>query len=152
MTSQENPQVIDVENPPELDGDGDGRREGLLAVDAALAKKALQPVLLNVTGMCSYTNYILVVSGRSDRQVDAIAEGVMTGLKGHEIRPLGIEGRGTGQWVLIDFGDMVVHVFHHPIREHYDIESLWIDAERVALDLPDEAIPKPEDSYPSLIR
>lgn len=146
MTSQETQKIIDIPAP----ADSDGLTEGLLAVDAALAKKALEPVLLNVTGMCSYTNYLLVVSGRSDRQVDAIAEGIMVDLKSRDIRPLGIEGRGTGQWVLIDFGDMIVHVFHHPIREHYDIESLWIDAERVALDLPDEAIPRPEDSYSSL--
>ena len=147
MTSQETPKIIiDIKTPE----DSDGRRESLLAVDAALARKALQPVLLNVTGMCSYTNFILVVSGRSDRQVDAIAESVVVSLKSVGIHPLGAEGRGSGQWVLIDYGDMVVHVFHHPIRDHYDIESLWIDAERVPLDLPDDAMPRPEDSYPAL--
>lgn len=147
MTSQENPQIIDIADADDRVQDTDGREEGLLAVDAALSKKALQPVLLDVTGMCSYTNYILVVSGRSDRQVDAITDGVIADLGAHAIRPLGVEGRGTGQWVLIDFGDMVVHVFHHPIREHYDIESLWIDAKRIALDLPEDAMPRPEDSY-----
>lgn len=118
-----------------------------LAIDAALSKKALEPVLLDVSGMCSYASFILVVSGRSDRQVDAIADGIVTQLREHDLRPLGAEGRGTGQWVLIDFGDMVVHVFHHPVREHYDIESLWINAKRVPIDIPEEARPTLEDSY-----
>ena len=153
MTSQEPQKILEISDAQTADEaiSRDDNQEGLweaeLAVEAALGKKAIEPVLLNVTGMCSYTNYILVVSGRSDRQVDAIADGVVAGLREHDLRPLGSEGRGTGQWILIDFGDMVVHLFHHPIREHYDIESLWIDAQRVAIDVPPEARSRPEDSY-----
>jgi len=119
--------------------DTDGRDEAYQALEAALDKKAMEPVLLDVRGLCSYANYLLVLSGRSDRQVDSIAEGVQDGLRQAGVRPLGIEGKGSGQWVLIDFGDLVVHVFHHPIREHYDLEGLWIEANRIALDLPASA-------------
>jgi ribosome-associated protein len=125
----------------------DGLDEGRAAVEAALDKKALEPVLMDVRGMCSYTNYMLVVSGRSDRQVEAIADGILDGLRERGVRALGVEGKGSGQWVLVDFGDMIAHVFHHPAREHYDIESLWIDAPRVALDVPAEARLSAEDSY-----
>lgn len=117
-----------------------GKELAKVALEAALDKKALEPILLDVHELCSYTDYLLLLSGRSDRQVDAIAHGVMAALKkatGH--RPLGIEGVESGQWALIDFGEVVVHVFHHPIRDHYDLESLWNDAPRVEIEVPPEA-------------
>src|SRR4029453_9069076 len=89
------------------------------ALEAALEKKALEPVLLDVRELCSYTEYILLVSGRSDRQVDAIADAISLKLRRTGSRPLGVEGTTSGQWALLDFGDVVVHVFHHPAREHY---------------------------------
>jgi len=147
VTPEENEIIKITSDSADVATASDGQHEAHLAVDAALGKKALQPILLNVTGMCSYTNYILVLSGRSDRQVDAIADGVVMSLREHGMANLGTEGRGSGQWVLIDFGDLIVHVFHHPIREHYDIESLWIDAPRVTLELPPEALVVPEDAY-----
>jgi ribosome-associated protein len=120
-----------------------GRRQSLAnakaAVAAALHKKALEPVLIDVCGRASYADFIAVVSGRSDRQVDAIAEGVCEAMAALGRRPLGREGMRNGRWVLIDFGDVVVHVFHHPLREVFDIESLWIDAPRVRLHVPAEA-------------
>ena len=119
-----------------------------LALEAALDKKALEPVLLNVQELCSYTSYLLIVSGRSDRQVDAISEGIREQLsKDHRIKPLGVEGIGSGQWALLDYGDVVIHVFYHPAREYYDLESLWVDAPRVAIDVPDEARATPDDRY-----
>jgi ribosome-associated protein len=120
-----------------------GRRESLLsakaAIAAALDRKAIEPVLIDVCGRASYADFIAVVSGRSDRQVDAIAEGVCQAMSALGRRPLGREGMRNGRWVLIDFGDVVVHVFHHPLREVFDIESLWIDAPRVKLQVPAEA-------------
>jgi ribosome-associated protein len=120
-----------------------GRRESLAvakaAIAAALDKKAIEPVLIDVSGRASYADFIAVVSGRSDRQVDAIAEGVCEALAAHGRRPMGREGARNGRWVLIDFGDVVVHVFYHPLREVFDIESLWIDAPRVKLQVPAEA-------------
>ena len=115
-------------------GDALARRESL-----ALAKKAVEPVLIDVTGRASYADFIAVLSGKSDRQVDAIAEGVSEALASSGRRPLGREGARNGRWVLLDFGDLVVHVFYHPLREVFDIESLWIDAPRVKLQIPAEA-------------
>jgi ribosome-associated protein len=119
------------------------------ALAAALDKKALEPLLLDVRGLCSYANYILLLSGRSDRQVDAIAESVRTHLK-PEAKLLGSEGTRSGQWALLDYGDLVVHVFHHPAREHYDLEGLWIDAPHVDIEVPDDAHISAEDKYSSL--
>jgi ribosome-associated protein len=119
------------------------RRESLAsgkaAIAAALDKKAVEPVLIDVCGRASYADYIAVVSGRSDRQVDAIADGVCEAMAARGRRPIGREGARNGRWVLIDFGDVVVHVFYHPLREVFDIESLWIDAPRVKLQIPAEA-------------
>jgi ribosome-associated protein len=110
------------------------------AIEAALAKKALLPVLIDVSGRASYTDYIGIVSGRSDRQVDAIAEHVHKVMQESGRRLLGREGTRNGRWALLDFGDVVLHVFYHPVREVFDIESLWIDAPRVKLQVPPEAM------------
>ncbi len=129
----------DVEVPAIPRTDDAGLDDAMRALQFALDKKALEPMLLDVRGLCSYCNYQLVVSGRSDRQVDAIAEGIIIGLKGEGIRALSHEGKRSGQWALLDFGDLVVHVFHHPAREHYDLEGLWIDAPRVPIEVPADA-------------
>lgn len=110
------------------------------AIDAALEKKALLPVLIDVSGRASYTDYIAIVSGRSDRQVDAIADHVHQVMHEQGRRLLGREGTRNGRWALLDFGDVVLHVFYHPVREIFDIESLWIDAPRVKLQIPPEAM------------
>ncbi len=119
--------------------DDAGLADALRALALALDKKALEPVLLDVRGLCTYASYQLVVSGRSDRQVDAICEGISVGMKEAGIRPLSTEGKRSGQWALLDFGDLIVHVFHHPSREHYDLEGLWIDAPRVPIEVPADA-------------
>jgi ribosome-associated protein len=116
------------------------------AIDAALDKKALLPVLIDVSARATYTDFIGIVSGRSDRQVDAIAENVIRTLKTRGWHLLGREGNGNGRWTLLDFGDIVLHVFYHPVREFYDIESLWIDAPRVKLQVPPEATQLREES------
>ena len=124
----------------------DGLDGAMRALALALDKKALEPVLLDVRELCSFCNYQLVVSGRSDRQVDAIADGISSGLKAEGQRVLGAEGARTGQWSLLDYGDFVVHVFLHSAREHYDLEGLWNDAPRVPIDVPDDAR-IPEETY-----
>jgi ribosome-associated protein len=113
---------------------------GEAAIAAALDKKALVPVLIDVSGQATYTDFIAILSGRSDRQVDAIAENVIATMKARGALLLGREGTGNGRWTLLDFGDLVVHIFYHPVREFYDIESLWIDAPRVSLKVPPEAM------------
>lgn len=128
------------ETPARNQADVAATRElALAAMDAALDKRALQPVLIDVSGMGSYTDFIGVVSGRSDRQVDAIAESISQTMKGRGVYALGREGNGNGRWTLLDFGAFVVHVFYHPVREFYDLESLWIEAPRVKLDVPPES-------------
>ena len=127
------------------------RALAIAAIDAALDKKALAPVLIDVSAMASYTDFIGIVSGRSDRQVDAIAENIRQVMKSHGRMTLGQEGAGNGRWTLLDFGSVVIHVFHHPVREFYDLESLWIEAPRVPLDVPPEAtISEPESYYGAL--
>jgi len=117
------------------------------AVEAALEKKAVEPVLLDVHELASYTDFILVVSGRSDRQVAAIADGVAEALSRENARPLGKEGTKGGHWTLLDFGDLIVHVFYHPVRDFYDLESFWVDAPRVRLEIPPEARASVDEAY-----
>ena len=125
---------------------GESRAKADVAIEAALDKKGLLPVLIDVSDAATYTDFIAIVSGRSDRQVDAIAEHVVATLKKQGRVLLGREGSGNGRWTLLDFGGVVVHVFYHPVREFYDIESLWIDAPRVKLDVPAEAMHVQEES------
>jgi ribosome-associated protein len=117
------------------------------AMEAALEKKALEPVLLDVKDHSSYTDYILLLSGRSDRHVQAVADAVLDVLKKHGRRPLGVEGKRDGHWALLDFGEVVVHVFYHPVREFYDLEGLWIDAPRVPIEIPPDARVAVNDAY-----
>jgi ribosome-associated protein len=128
----------------------EGLDGALRALQLALDRKALEPVLLDVRDLCSFTNYQLVVSARSERQVDAIADGVELGLKSEGHRPIGAEGARTGQWALLDYGDFVVHVFLHAAREHYDLEGLWSDAPRVTIDVPPDARLPAGEHYESI--
>lgn len=127
--------------------DTGGLDEAMKALAIALDKKAAEPVLLDVRELSTYCNYQLVLSGRSERQVEAIADAISAGMKAQGIRPLGTEGARGGAWQLLDFGDLVVHVFHHPAREHYDLEGLWIDAPRVPIEVPPDARLSAEDRY-----
>ena len=137
----------DAEASPDDDASDDGGLAiALEALELALAKKAVEPVLLDVRDLCGYCNYQLIVSGRSDRQVDAISEGIVVGMRERGLRPLGTEGARSGNWSLLDFGDVVVHVFVHPLREHYDLEGLWSDAPRVEIEVPEDAR-LPADTY-----
>ena len=117
----------------------EGLDGAMRALSLALDKKALEPVMLDVRQLCSFCNYQLVISGRSDRQVDAIADGIEAGLKAEGMRPISTEGARTGQWALLDYGDFVIPVFNHSAREHYDLEGLWNDAPRVPIDVPADA-------------
>ncbi len=104
----------------------------LKIASAALDKKALQVEIIDVRGKVDYADYVVLMSGRSDRQVSAIAQGVTRDLKtNHGVRCFGQEGLRQGAWALLDFGDVVLHVFHEDVRGYYDLESLWIDAARV---------------------
>jgi ribosome-associated protein len=95
-----------------------------------LDKKALDVSILDVRGMTSYADYLVLASGESDRQVTAIADHVDEKLKAQGVRPLGSEGRETGTWVLLDYGEVVVHLFFTEVRASYDLDGLWADAPR----------------------
>ena len=106
----------------------------LRCAEYALDKKAFNAKLLQVKEISSLTDYILIVSGRSDRQVQAVAEGVRVGMKkDHATEPLAVEGMNEGRWVLIDYGDVMVHAFQEPVREFYDLDGLWSEASEVSL-------------------
>ncbi len=109
-------------------------KRALLCAAYALEKKAQDVRLLDVRQLSSLTDYLLIASGRSDRQVEAIAEGVRFGLKKeHETLPLAVEGMKEGSWVLLDYGDVMVHVFQPQIRDFYDLEGLWREAPEVPI-------------------
>ncbi len=107
------------------------RQKTLLAINAALEKKAKNIVILNIKNITSFADYTIVCSGTSDRQVQSIASFIEENMKKAGTLPLGIEGEKGGRWVLMDYADVVVHVFYEPVREFYDIERLWSDAPKM---------------------
>jgi len=123
----------------ETDKNLQSKETALLAVSYALDKKGFDLKLFEVKELSSLTDYLLLVSGRSDRQVQAIAENIRDEFKHkHSQLPLAVEGLDDGRWVLLDYGDVMVHVFQTPVREFYDLEGLWSEAPEVELELPDE--------------
>ena len=100
-------------------------------VKAALGKKAESIVVLDLRGLTSIADAFIICSGRSSRQVEAIAEFIRTDLKKDNIKPLSVEGMKDGHWVLLDYGHVVIHVFYDPIRSIYDLEGFWTDARRI---------------------
>jgi ribosome-associated protein len=150
--SKVSPRVVETSTPSRANKADLAETQSLAvaAIDAALDKSALAPVLIDVSGMGSYTDFIGVVSGRSDRQVDAIADNICQVMKQRGRQVLGQEGTGSGRWTLLDFGAFVIHVFYHPVREFYDLESLWIEAPRVKLDVPAESAARADAYYEAL--
>jgi len=102
-----------------------------LAVESALAKKAEDLCVLDLRELSSFTDFFLVMNGSSSRQNAAVAEGVEAALKPAGLRPLSVEGRESADWILIDYGSIVVHVFSQTARERYSLEKLWGDAPRI---------------------
>ncbi len=87
--------------------------------------KAVDIRAIDVNGMTTITDFMIIASGRSDRQVKALADKVVEAAKEHGITPLGVEGQQEGDWVLVDLGDAVVHVMRPVVREFYQLEKLW---------------------------
>jgi ribosome-associated protein len=111
----------------------DSKTKSLRMVRAAIEKKATNVVLLEMRRVSSYTDYFLICSGKSDRQVQAIAERITEVLEAEGHQPLGLEGIRDGKWILMDYGDVVAHIFLEPVRHFYDLEGLWVDAPRIHL-------------------
>ena len=116
----------------------DSRARALRGVNAALEKKAKDLVILSVKEISAFADYFIICSGTSDRQVRAIAAAIQENLKTADILPLGIEGEAAGQWVLMDYDDVIIHIFLAPVRTFYDLERLWSEAPR--MDVPDETV------------
>jgi ribosome-associated protein len=108
------------------------KKLALAIAEAALDRKALNVEIIDVAGKVDYADYVVVMSGRSDRQVSALAKNIEGDVQAKtRHRCLSVEGLPQASWVLMDFGDVIVHIFHEDTRGYYDLESLWIDAPRV---------------------
>ena len=104
----------------------------LLCINAILQKKANDIVVLNVKELSSFTDYMIICSGATERQTQAICAAIQQYLKKGDIRPLGVEGEANGQWILLDYDDVVISIFLESVRAFYDIENLW-DAPRMEI-------------------
>jgi ribosome-associated protein len=100
------------------------------AIEAALDKKALDVVLLDLTEVSSFTDNFIICTGTSSRHNQTIADGIEEDLRKQGSRPLHIEGRAEGEWILMDYFDFVVHIFSAQARAFYDLERLWRGGKR----------------------
>ena len=116
----------------------DSRKRALLCVNASLEKKAKDITILNVKAISAFADYFIICSGTSDRQVRAVASAIQENLKRAGILPLGVEGEAAGRWILLDFDDVILHVFLESVRTFYDLERLWSEAPRMAV--PDDTV------------
>ncbi|MDD5260601.1 MAG: ribosome silencing factor [Methylacidiphilales bacterium] len=100
--------------------------------DFALEKKALNPLILDLSKLNSPASFFLICSGESEPQLKAIADSILTGLKvQHGLRAAGHEGSSASQWIILDYGSLLVHVMHPEKRRYYNLENLWRDAKLV---------------------
>ena len=106
------------------------RERADLCARLALEKKARDVVVLELSGLSDIADFFVLASGTSERHVRTVAEAIEDGTGASTGRPLSVEGRDEGRWAIIDYGDVIVHVFLESLRELYDLESLWIEAKR----------------------
>jgi ribosome-associated protein len=121
----------------------DARGLAVLIAIAALDKKAVGLEILDVAGKVDYADFLVLMTGRSDRQVAALAQGIEDALRKKNRRPISVEGVQEASWILMDYGDVVVHVFQDDARSLYDIEGLWLDVRRIPVPLPEGVRPEP---------
>ena len=101
-----------------------------MSVKASQAKKAEEIVVLDLQGISSFTDYFVIMQGNSKRQNIAIYENIEKELKADSVRPLSVEGRKNAEWILMDYGSFIIHIFSKEAREYYLLEKLWGDAPR----------------------
>ena len=101
------------------------------AIDNKLGKEVR---VLDLRGVCGFADYFVLATGGSDRHMSALADATLDAALRGGAKPLGVEGKGIGRWVLVDLGDVVVHLFSGEAREYFGLERLWGDAEELALD------------------
>ncbi len=109
----------------------EGREKAIMVARRAFKFNAGDLVVLDVSRISSFADYFVICSGKSSRQVQGIADNLASDLRDSGIKPGGTEGEREGHWVLMDYGDVIVHVFYEPVRHFYDLESLWSDAPKV---------------------
>lgn len=144
LHSEELDEVEEVEEPVELDEVV--VQTTRLAAQALVDKKASDIRILNVQGRTSICDTLVLATGSHARHVSALATGVIKSWKdARGGRPLGVEGTETGRWVLIDLGDTVVHLFDGPMRGHYDLDGLWVDAGQITLEELGIDAPEPDE-------
>jgi ribosome-associated protein len=119
--------AIPPTSPDELD------ERILMALQAASDKKALDPVVLDLRQIASFTDYFVITSGANERQVQAISDEVFERLKKSGVAAARVEGYKSAEWILLDYGDFIVHVFADKARKFYDLERLWRESKRVEL-------------------
>ncbi|MFH0845545.1 MAG: ribosome silencing factor [Pseudomonadota bacterium] len=105
--------------------------KAFLCLNIIKERKAIDPILAQVDKLTSITDYFLITSGNSSRQVQAIARHLSKRMREEGFKAYGVEGEQEGQWILMDYGDVVIHIFYQPVREFYDLEGLWIEAPRI---------------------
>ncbi len=108
--------------------------KALICVDIIRERKAADLVLFEVGTLTSITDYFLIASGKSSRQVQAIAQHLQSRMKEEGFTRFGVEGERDGHWILVDYSDVVIHLFYQPVREFYNLEGLWVEAPRVNID------------------
>ena len=114
----------------------DTLKKVLAAAEAALEKKAYDLTVVEVEHLSSIADYFLIATGRSDVQVQAIARGIEERLNGEDAHPISIEGLHLAHWIVLDYDDVVVHLFLEPTREFYRLERTWTDAREILLPEP----------------
>jgi ribosome-associated protein len=129
-----NPRPRKKEEMPEQFKDTQKLLDAIL--QALWSKNAFNTVVLHVGKLTDITDYFVIVSGRSDRHVMAISDILQAQLKDKGIVPLGVEGKRASRWVLVDYGDVVVHIFEKETRAFYELEKLWGDAQRIDVEEP----------------
>lgn len=107
---------------------------------AALDMNALEIAILKVSKLVYYTDYLVIAGARSTKQAQSIAENVQRAVASSGEKVIGVEGDRDGNWILVDSGDVIVHVFYQPVREFYDLEKLWGDAQRLELPETEEKV------------
>ncbi len=123
----------------------ESRAIALAIAIAGIEKKAVGLEILDVAGKVDYADFLVLMTGRSDRQVAALAQGIEEALRKKNKRPLSVEGQTHATWILMDYGDVVVHVFQDDARSLYDIDGLWLDARRIPIPIPEGARAPAED-------
>ena len=112
-----------------------GHELAQICAGAALDTQAEELVILDVRGLATFTDYFVIMNGKSTRHVQALAEAIEGAVRSKRVKASSAEGLNEGIWVLLDFDDVIVHIFYHEQRKFYDLEGLWSQAKQVALDV-----------------